>query len=173
MTMPQPFPVNPNYLTVICGLLEMHRLSAQDLFESPQADAVRDAMDVPWQGLSAIERKRLAGLSEDLNAMSETTSAPAPQELNHDTQAKLVQVYEARKRGEWDKALELLRQWGKDAPLALASYVRGTIWRAAGDMNTAIVFFEHASRLEPENCFFRGLQDLPKPADPVEASRGA
>lgn len=169
--MPQPFPINPNYQMVIRGLLRMHRLAADGLFESPEADAIRDAMDAPWQGLSDVERKRIAGLSEDLNAISEITSAQPPSMINPQAQAKLVQAGEARGRGEWDRALELLRWWGKYAPPSLISYLRGTIWRAAGDAGTAAVFFEHASRLEPENGNYQAvLLQVLETADPVEAA---
>jgi tetratricopeptide (TPR) repeat protein len=174
MTKPQPFPVNPNYQTVIRGLLRMYRLAADGLFESPEADALRDAMDSPWEGLSDVERKRIAGLSEDLNAISEITSAEPPSMTNPQAQAKLVQAGEARWRGEWDRALELLRRWGKFAPPALVSYLRGAIWRAAGDAGTAAVFFEHASRLEPENGGYQAvLLHVLKTADPVEAANRA
>ena len=174
MTKPQPFPVNLHYLTALRGLLRMHRLAADGLFESPEADAIRDAMDAPWQGLSDVERKRIGGLSEDLNAISEITSAEPPSMINPQAQAKLVQAGEARWRGEWDKALELLRRWGKHASPALVSYLRGAIWRAAGDAGTAAVFFEHASRLEPENGGYQAvLLHVLKTADPVEAATRA
>ena len=155
MTMAKPFPATPNYLTVIRGLLRMHRLAADGQFESAEADAVRDAMDAPWEGLSAVERKRIEGLSVDLNAISEKVAAAAPREPNPQSQEKLFDVYEARERGDWDRALELLRRWGTYAPPAFASYLRGTIWNAAGDVATAAVFFEHATQLEPDNGTFR------------------
>jgi tetratricopeptide (TPR) repeat protein len=174
MTMPQPFPVNPNYQTVIRGLLRMHRLTIDGQFESPEADAIRDAMDGPWEALSDVERKRIGGLSEDLNAISDSMSAQAPLEMNPQVQEKLVQAYDARQRGEWDRALELLRRWGRYAPPALISYLRGTIWQEAGDAGTAAVFVEHACRLEPENGKYHAeLLRVLKTANPAEAATRA
>jgi hypothetical protein len=151
MTTPQPFPVNASYLTVIRGLLRMHWLNANGQFESPEADALRDAMDEPWERLSSIERKRIAGLSADLNAMSDTPTPHAPLEINPQAEENLFKVHEARQSGEWDQAQELLRELGGDVSSALLSYLRGTIWSAAGDAETVAVFFEHALHLEPEN----------------------
>jgi hypothetical protein len=153
--MPKVFPVNPNYRTVVRGLLRMHKLAAQGKFESPEADALRDAMDAPWVGLSGAERQRLRGLSMDLNELSEVAAACGAQQINSQAQGKLVEADEALQRGEWDESLDLLRQWGRDVPAAQISYLRGTIWKLAGDFETAAVFFEHASRLEPENDNYR------------------
>src|SRR5438552_1041217 len=131
--MPQPFPDNPNYRTVIRGLLQIHRLTLAGRFESPEADAIRDAMDAPWEGLSDVERKRIGGLSEDLNTIADTPANLAPPQINPQAQSKLAQAYEFRQSGEWDKALDLLRRWGRYVLPSLASYVRGSVWLAAGD----------------------------------------
>ena len=46
--------------------------------------------------------------------------------------------------------------------------------RAAGDAATAVVFLQHASRLDPDNEFFRAvLLDVLKTADPREAATRA
>jgi tetratricopeptide (TPR) repeat protein len=63
----------------------------------------------------------------------------------------------ARRRGEWDRALELLRRLGKCADPALVSYLRGSIWMDAGDPETAVLFCEHAARLQPDNGDYRAL----------------
>src|SRR5262249_13774885 len=65
--------------------------------------------------------------------------------------------YEARERGEWDRALELLRRWGKFVPPPLLSYLRARIWEDAGDKPVAVVFFEHACRLDPANENFQAM----------------
>src|SRR4051812_32575358 len=98
-------------------------------------------MDGPWEGLSAAERKRVASLSADLNATSEITSPHPPLAMTAEAHENLTRAYEARQRGDWDRVLDLLRQWGGYAPSALVSYLRGTVWSAAGDAETAAVFF--------------------------------
>ena len=158
MTTTQPFPENPSYIAVVRGLLRMHELRAQGQFESPEADALRDAMDSPWEGLSETERTRLRGLSEDLNALSEIALDNPSPAMSADTQERINQVHETRQRGDWDTALELLRRSETYIPPALASYLRGTIWGAAGDAATAAVFFEHASHVEPTNQVFQTVK---------------
>src|SRR5262245_2491786 len=109
---PQPLSQSPAYQEVVRGLLRMHQYTVDGQDESDEADALRELMDRPWQKLSAAERERITGLSKDLYAVSGPTPA-APEQMNPQAQGKLGEAYEARERGEWDRALELLRRWGK------------------------------------------------------------
>jgi tetratricopeptide (TPR) repeat protein len=169
----QAFAMSPNYLTFIRGIRELHRLAIEGRDESPEADAIRDATDGPWEALSEAERKRLIGLSEDLYSISEP-SAEGPQVMNPQAQARLIVAVEARTRGEWDRALELLRRWGKHVSPALVSYLRGSIWWDAGDPSTAVLFYKHAVQLDPQNgnylAIFLHVLDR---VDPGEAQRRA
>jgi tetratricopeptide (TPR) repeat protein len=142
--------MSPNYRAVIRGIRELHRLAIAGQDESPEADAIRDAMDGPWGALSDVERKRASGVSEDLYSISEPVTS-GKQELNPQAQARLNDAFEARERGDWDRALELLRRWGKYFPPAPVSFLRGKIWLDAGDPETAVLFFQHASQLQPDD----------------------
>jgi tetratricopeptide (TPR) repeat protein len=126
----------------------LHLLTITGKDESKEAEAVRDAMDVPWEGLSETERKRASGLSEDLYSISD---APAghTQQINAQAQEELSQAVEARERGDWDRALELLRHLDGQANPGLLSFLRGSIWLDAGDPESALLFFEHALQLQP------------------------
>jgi uncharacterized protein HemY len=64
---------------------------------------------------------------------------------------KLVEALQARQAGEWDKALELFRRWGKYLDPAVLAYLRGSVWQEAGDSATAALFFAEAGRLAPDN----------------------
>jgi tetratricopeptide (TPR) repeat protein len=145
----QPLTFSPSYLAFARGLRELHRLALEGRDDSPEADAVRDATDGPWEALSETERRRLSGLSEDLYSISD----PLEGELktNPQAEAKLVEAVTAREHGEWDRALEILRRWEKFFPPALVSNLRGTIWQEAGDPETAVIFCERAAELEPQN----------------------
>lgn len=70
--MVQRFAATSSYQTIIHGLLEMYHLARQGKFESPEADAVRDAMDAPWELLTESERERARELSKELNAILES-----------------------------------------------------------------------------------------------------
>ncbi len=51
--------MNPNYLAMVRGVRELHRLIAEGKDDSPEADAIRDSTDAPWESLSEIERRRV------------------------------------------------------------------------------------------------------------------
>ncbi len=144
---PQPFNLSPNYHAVVRGIRELHRLTIAGQDDSPEADAIRDATDGPWAALSETERTRAGGLSEDLYSISDEL-AGEPQEMNPQVQAGLADAVTARERGKWDRALELLRRWGKHLPPELVSNLRGTIWLQAGDPETAALFSEHSGTLK-------------------------
>jgi tetratricopeptide (TPR) repeat protein len=156
MIMPQPFSDNANYQSEIRAILALHRLWLDGKGESAEADAVRDATDGHWELLSDAERKRIRGLSEDLNSIENELGGQTTTEMNPQAQAKLVEALECRQRGEWDRALELYRRWGKPMAPALLSYLRASIWFEAGDAEVALVFVEHAKRLEPQDGKYWG-----------------
>jgi tetratricopeptide (TPR) repeat protein len=141
--------MSPSYLAMVRGTGELHQFLAAGKDGSPEADAIRDATDGPWEALSDVERNRVRSLSEDLYSLVEPP--PTPQPMNPQAQAKLNEAYEAKERGEWDRALGLLRRWQAHIDPALVSYLRGSIWLEAGDPATAALFFEHAHKLCPDN----------------------
>ncbi|MHC5539475.1 hypothetical protein ACYOEI_14755 [Singulisphaera rosea] len=151
-----PLTMSPNYLAVLRGVRDLHRLTINGQEESPEADTIRDATDAPWEGLTEAERKRLSGLSEDLYSVSDPADA-TPRPLNPQAQAKLTDAFIARESGQWDRALDLLRRWGNYIPPALLSFLRGSIWLEAGDPATAALFYGHAADLEPDNGNYLAL----------------
>jgi tetratricopeptide (TPR) repeat protein len=165
--------MSANYLATVRGLRELHRLTVAGRQDSPEADAVRDATDASWEVLTGVEKKRISGLSEDLYAITDSPQA-APRELNPQVQSRLVDVDQARQRGEWDRALEILRRWAASIEPSVLSYLRGFTWLGAGDPETAALFFEHASKLQPENGPYLAMfLDTMNRFNPVEARRRA
>jgi hypothetical protein len=67
--MVQRLALRSSYLKVIHGLFEMYRLAVEGKFESPEGDAIRDAMDESWEQLTETEREGAADLSAGLNAV--------------------------------------------------------------------------------------------------------
>lgn len=143
----QPFSTSPSYVQSIQGLLRLHELTVKGEDESPEAEAIRDNLERPWLGLSAVEKKRITGLSEDLYSISEPSGDPVP--TNPQAKQKLSEAIEARQSGDWDRALELLRCWGMYLEPAELSFLRGSIWQEAGDDETASLFYQHAAQLDP------------------------
>ena len=93
-----PFIFSPNYMAVARGIRELHRLAHEGQDDSPEAEAIRDASDGPWEALSETERRRISGLSEDLYAISEPASGA--EEMNPQAQEKFVEAVTAREHGE-------------------------------------------------------------------------
>jgi tetratricopeptide (TPR) repeat protein len=169
---PHPFTMNPSYLAMVRGVRELHLLIAEGKDDSPEADMIRDSTDAPWESLSELERRRVRNLSEDLYSLHEPVASPGPP--NPIAFSKLLDALEARKQGEWDRALDLLRQWGSSVDPAMVSYVRGAIWLEAGEPATAALFFEHASKLQPESeNYLAMLLHTLSLFDPDEAHRRA
>lgn len=69
---PRPLTLSANYLAVVRGLRELHRLTVAGLQDSPEADAVRDVTDAPWQALTEMEKERIGELSEDLYSITDS-----------------------------------------------------------------------------------------------------
>src|SRR4029077_14120939 len=67
----KPLTMNPNYLAMVRGTRQMHQLLAAGKEDAPEADAIRDATDGPWEALSEVERNRVRNLSEDLYSLVE------------------------------------------------------------------------------------------------------
>src|SRR6266702_1413070 len=169
----QPFPMSPSFMAAARAVRDLHRLTMAGQDESPEADAIRDVSDSSWHALAEAEQKRIAGLSEDLYSISDPPTG-CNGAMNPQAQARLNDAYEARQRGDWDRALELLRRWGKHLSPALVSFLRGAIWREAGDPETAVLFFQHAAGLEPHNGkFLMDFLTALDAADPTEARRRA
>ena len=105
----RPFSTSPSYSRYIRGIRDIHALIATDRDDSPEADAIRDGMDHPWYDLSETEQARLKGLSADLYSISDPPQEPQP--TDHQFGRTLMKVEEARRAGEWDRALEILRSW--------------------------------------------------------------
>src|SRR4051794_28149742 len=124
---------SPSFKLVAKGLVALHRLIRDGKDDSPEAEAVRDALDAPLKALSRTEKERAQWLSEDLYSVSEAPAATALKEMNLQAQQQLNDALEARQSGEWDRALALLRRWRESISPTLLSYLRGAIWLEAGN----------------------------------------
>ena len=95
---------SPSFHRVAKGLLALHWLIKDGKDDSPEADAVRDALDTPLKALNRIEKERAQWLSEDLYSVSEPPQAATLKEMNSQAQQQLNEALEARQRREWDQA---------------------------------------------------------------------
>jgi len=70
-----------------------------------------------------------------------------------DAQAGFQAIYNAKQRQPWDFALDLIRKWQDYLPLALLSYLHGSIWAGAGKYEIASVFYANAADIEPKGNY--------------------
>jgi hypothetical protein len=139
----QGFPTDPDYIESIHGLYRLHALTISGHDDSDEAQAVRAGLEQPGFRLSTADQTRIRGLSEDLYTLSEPPHAMLS--LNQEAQGGLIEALDARRLGDWDRALELLRRYARHLDAAIVSYLRGAIWLEAGDPATAALFFAHAN----------------------------
>jgi len=162
---------NPTFRLVVKGLLQLHDLGRRGQDDSPEAEAVRDALDAPISILSESEQERAQWLSEDLYSISDPHDSATQQPMTAEAQLGLTEAVEARQSGEFDRALKLLRRWQDYISPALLSYMRGTVWLEADYPEVATVFLEHASACEPANGNYRALYLIALSQFDAEAAR--
>jgi hypothetical protein len=146
-----------SFRLVAKGLVALHRLIKDRKEDSPEAEAVRDALDAPLKALNRSEKERAQWLSEDLYSVSEPPAPTTRKEMTSEAQQQLNEAFEARQSREWDRALTLLRRWRESISPALLSYLRGSIWLEAGNSDIAAVFYGHASETDPANASYQAI----------------
>ena len=131
-------------------LRRLHRLFVGGRGDSQEADELRDAMDGPWDELTTEQREIVSGLAADLNSIRRgvPASAVAWQGTLAENERALSRSYQA---GNWHDVLKYLRRLVAFRRPALVAYLRGRAWSNWLDDDTAILFFEHALSLEPDN----------------------
>jgi hypothetical protein len=135
---------DPAYREAICGLLRLHELFEAGQDESPEADAIRDRLERPWNVLSDVEKERITGLSEDLYSLLDPARERLP--MSPEVERGLSDAIAARDAGDPDHALTLLRHWAKHLdPLKLV-YERGRAWEEAGEGEIATLFYEFVAK---------------------------
>jgi tetratricopeptide (TPR) repeat protein len=148
---------SPSFRSAAKGLIALHQLIKDGKDDSPEAESVRDALDLPLRALNRIEKERAQWLSEDLYSVSEPSTSTTQKEMNPQAQQQLNEAYEARQGREWDRALALLRRWKDYISPALLSYLRGAIWLEAGNLDVAAVFYGHASECDRANSNYQAM----------------
>ncbi len=137
------------YKRYIQFILEVYGLMDQGKFESEDASRLRESVEGVWDELTREERKRLRGLSLDLNGMREKErKLEGPIERGRD---KLIAAAQLRDRGQYDEALELLRQSEHEIYPPFLSFLRGRIWMELDCLDVATEFLRDAWALDKNN----------------------
>jgi tetratricopeptide (TPR) repeat protein len=137
------------YKRYVQFVLDMYRLMDQGKFESEEACVLRESVEGVWDDLTKEERKRLRGLSLDLNGMREKERKL--EGAIDRGRGKLIAAAQLRDRGQYDEALELLRQSENEIYLPFLSFLRGRIWMELDCLDVATEFFRDAWALDKNN----------------------
>src|SRR6266404_4687727 len=134
-----------NYRSYIRSVLRMYVFMDAGLFDSDEADALREQMVEPWYALSQEERKRMDGLVMDLNELRESRKSSEPKELNEKQQqeglVKIREVYDLKSAGKFDEALEHLRRWQGLIVPQVVWHFRGSCWNFMDVPEVAVEFY--------------------------------
>lgn len=131
---------NPDFISYVRLLGELHRLIRQGRDEGPEGDNLRDRMDAPGERLSREELTAVKGIAADFYTLSEAGDVgPADGARAEALVGAVALACESRRFLE---ALQLARQCeGVLSPARLAE-VRAAIWQAANEPEIAQMFFE-------------------------------
>jgi tetratricopeptide (TPR) repeat protein len=143
-----------NYVKLLRAL---HWEIGQGRGDGAEADRIRDAMDRPWNAMTATERELTRQLSADLYELNDATPKRGGELNDRDMQEGLDAVKNAFAQQQWESVLLEVRNVDPLIPAAIGAFFRGRAWSELGDVDTALLFFEHASKLDPDNVNYRYL----------------
>ncbi len=138
-------------------IVDTHRAQAWNLPQTEQDEEESERFNELWQEMGAKYQHRLWGLSADLCSLRDNETfadadwAPITVEELQREQSAAFQLE------DWDRLLDSLRRAPRFRPREDADYARGRAWMAMGHPEVALLFFDNASRLKPDNLAFPSL----------------
>jgi hypothetical protein len=140
-------------------LRELHALDQLGRHDSEEADAIRDEMDEPWYAMTAQERERMGGLSEDLYALNK--GGPPQIAMNFSEIQAWKAEAESRKIQYFQGDIDgWLRFWRKPRPQnfpppsgnsnSVVHFLQAQCWERLGDSDTAALFMKAAEHTDPQ-----------------------
>lgn len=136
---------NPGYREYVELLRQLHFQMRDGLGDSPEADSIRDRMDIPWTQLDEGEIRRVDAMSADLYALEPDSPIVHPAALTiapSEFRTRLERHWFAE---EWEELLRGLREQPQDIDAGEAAQIRGKCWEALGDDETAELFYAQAA----------------------------
>jgi hypothetical protein len=145
------FADHPDYIKYEHLLIRLNDRMARGLGETEEADALREEMFDLRQGLSNEEEARLEGLSADLYMLQddEVFEQASPDERAPESLAG--ELASARRAGDWERALSVLRKGHDYLPRSEVAHVRAQCYERLGHIKSSQLFADYAARLDPAN----------------------
>lgn len=136
-------------------IVDIHRAMQTGEQVTVLQDALQDEMTSRWYELDEHQRKRLWGLSADLY-MLQGKETPPP-DSDFDLASLAPKLKEAAKQEDWESWLALLRHGPDFLPRADIAFQRGRCWQQLGHDDAALLFYDHAATLNPEQILAQVL----------------
>ena len=128
-------------------LIELHELIANGNGDGDEADAVRDAMDVPWQRLSDAQQSLVEDLSADLYTLQDDDVIRHPMKAGVLSQRVADELSRADAAGDHRAALAILRKYAAEISAGHAAELRALLYERIGLPSVARLFHRRAEEL--------------------------
>lgn len=129
---------------VVDQLLRLQALRGEGGSESAEANAIRVAMERPWDLLTDEEMNRIDGISADLYMLTDEEVFVCVPEEQRELDWLGPRLEQARLEENHWLRLELLRHGPAFIPPAWLAFFRASSYRAVGLPQVAVLFLEHA-----------------------------
>jgi hypothetical protein len=106
---------NPDFLRYVRLLAQLHLAMKEGWDETADGEALREEMDEPGSRLSRKESTSASGISADLHSLADDSPAQVLP-MTENVMANLDAALQARKAKDFNKALELLREFAAYVP---------------------------------------------------------
>ena len=127
-------------------LVKLAELQLADQRDEGAVDAIRDAMDTPWQRLSENERVLVAALSEDMYFL-DPDERPTFVEPGDEEKARMQEFLRGWQRADWIQYRVELAQRASAVPSDMLLYVLSRGWEEQGFRAAAFQFMYAAHKL--------------------------
>lgn len=151
-------------------LLVMQHLLLSQSASHDELEKIEQEMTSLWNILDAAQHLSHSGLSSDLNWLRRGGRlAPKARPAQDVPDRDLQELFQARDRGDWHRALHQLRLCSAKLSPFESSLLRASAWHALGLSEVAAMFSRFAAQLEPNNA---RLAVLRLPMDPQPGAAG-
>jgi tetratricopeptide (TPR) repeat protein len=127
-------------------LLRQHELDPRGDMDSPELDAICEAMDAPWQLMDGRQRRLMRGLAEDLYALADGRHGVAMSAEQRQRWAERGKA--ALLSGDLNTYLEHLRQpYPQDFPAGVIPFLQANSWVRVGLLEVAVLFYQESGKI--------------------------
>jgi tetratricopeptide (TPR) repeat protein len=129
-------------------LLRYHALDPRGQNESPELNAICDAMDSSWRRMDRTQRQRVEGLSIDLYALADGRQGT---NLGEEERRRWADEYRtAQLKGDPDLWLEHFRRpYPHDFASGVVLIFQARLWDELGLPEVSVLFYEEAAKVLP------------------------